>query len=236
MPWTELLTVWYVLIDDACQELVRRHGDWRRRGPPLFSDSEVITVALFSDLLMDGHEAKTLHCLRQHDAGLFPRLPSTGCFNARRTWLVALTEQVRQELSRQHALLPVTDRGRLLDSAPIALCTDQRGGECESVAQAAAGRLCGTPMCWPRPAGTAACLGRRRSSGSSGACGAALRTSLASWSRSFISYAPARARFGVASRVSAARSWATTLWHRRPPPSRRHPPPNPELASFVPLR
>jgi hypothetical protein len=139
MPWVALLTVWYVLIDDAYQRLQRRHGGWRRRGPqPTFSDSEVLTVALFCDLLFGGDEAKALHCLRQHHADLFPKLPANSRFNTRRAWLADLSEQVRQELSRMHALVPAGDRVRLLDSAPITLCTYQRGGQSESVAQAAA--------------------------------------------------------------------------------------------------
>lgn len=139
MAWVEMLTVWFVLIDDAYQRLERRHGRWRRRGPaPRFSDSEVITVALLSDLVFGGSEAKTLHFLRQYHGDLFPCLPSNGHFNERRTRLAPLTEQVRQELSAQYRMVGDADPLRLLDSAPIVLCTYQRGGQCVSVAQAAA--------------------------------------------------------------------------------------------------
>ena len=46
--WEDIFTIWYVLIDDAYQQLVRDLGQrLRERGPePAFSDSEVITVGL----------------------------------------------------------------------------------------------------------------------------------------------------------------------------------------------
>jgi hypothetical protein len=135
--WVDLMTIWYVLVDDAYWQLEMRYGKWRKRGPePQFSDSEVITVALLCDLVFAGHEARTLHYLRQHHADLFPRLPSNGRFNERRIRLAGLIEQLRQELSRTYGLVPDSDPVRLIDSAPISLCTYQRGGECETVAQA----------------------------------------------------------------------------------------------------
>ena len=46
--WEDIFTIWYVLVDDAYQHLVRDLGQrLRERGPePTFSDSEVITVGL----------------------------------------------------------------------------------------------------------------------------------------------------------------------------------------------
>jgi hypothetical protein len=127
--WVDLMTIWYVLVDDAYWQLEMRYGKWRKRGPePQFSDSEVITVALLCDLVFAGHEARTLHYLRQHHADLFPRLPSNGRFNERRIRLAGLIEQLRQELSRTYGLVPDSDPVRLIDSAPISLCTYQRGG------------------------------------------------------------------------------------------------------------
>jgi hypothetical protein len=67
-----------------------------------------------------------------------PRLPAHGRFNERRRHLTPLLEQVREELVGLYGLVLSADRVRLLDSAPIELCTYQRGGQCESVAQAAA--------------------------------------------------------------------------------------------------
>jgi hypothetical protein len=137
--WADILLIWFVLIDDAYQALVDRHGAWRRCGPPpRFSDSEVITVALFIATFFHGHEALGLACLRQHYRALFPHLPaSDGCFNARRRRLGTLIEQVRQHLLAQEQLLCGEPGAlRLIDSAPVALMTYARGHECQTVAGA----------------------------------------------------------------------------------------------------
>jgi hypothetical protein len=46
--WTDTITTWYVLVDDAYQRVTARLGDpLRASGPaPEMSDSEVITVGL----------------------------------------------------------------------------------------------------------------------------------------------------------------------------------------------
>lgn len=133
LTWENLLLVWYVAIDDAYQRLQKRHGKWRRRGPaPQFSDSEVIVVGLLCDVLFGGKEAVGLHFVRQHYRACFPKLPSNGHFNERRTQLGPLIEQVRQEISRCEGLIDPADPLRLIDSAPIPLCTYQRGGSCQS--------------------------------------------------------------------------------------------------------
>lgn len=133
MAWADLLLFWYVVIDDTYQSLEARLGRWRRRGPaPRFGDSEVILVGLVCDVFFDGKEVVGLHFLRQYHRDLFPRLPSNGHFNERRTILGPLIEQVRQEISRRADLIDPDDPLRLIDSAPIPLCTYQRGGECQS--------------------------------------------------------------------------------------------------------
>ena len=51
--WEDVLTYWFLLIDDAYQALERRYQRWRRRGPqPRFADSEVITVGLLDDWML----------------------------------------------------------------------------------------------------------------------------------------------------------------------------------------
>src|SRR6476620_10627494 len=97
--WAHLLLAWFVVIDDAYQALERYFTPWRRRGPaPRFRDSEVITVALFIDTIFHGHEALGLHFLRQYHPDLFPHLLADSTFNARRTQLAPLIEQVRRRL------------------------------------------------------------------------------------------------------------------------------------------
>lgn len=46
----DVFLIWYVLVDSAYQSLEQQYGEWRQSGPPpVFSDSEVITVALIID-------------------------------------------------------------------------------------------------------------------------------------------------------------------------------------------
>jgi hypothetical protein len=74
--WVDILLIWYVLVDTAYQELEKAHGAWRQRGPaPVFTDSEVITVAMFIDTFFHGHEAFGLAFLRQYHRELFLALP-----------------------------------------------------------------------------------------------------------------------------------------------------------------
>lgn len=134
VPWVETMLYWYVWVDDAIKALEVRHGAWRRRGPqPRFSDSEVITVALVIDTYFAGHEDLGLFFLKQYHAELFPHLPGPGRFNARRTQLGPLMEQVRCYLVQAHALIEPGDRLRLVDSAPIPVTTYTRGRTCQSL-------------------------------------------------------------------------------------------------------
>jgi Transposase DDE domain len=133
--WVDVFLVWYVLIDEAYQKLEEKYGEWRRSGPaPVFSDSEVITVALIIDTYFHGHEALGLSFLRQYHAELFPHLPSDGHFNERRTRLGPLIEQIRCWLTKQEGLLDESDRVRLIDSAPIFVATYGRGGDNQTLA------------------------------------------------------------------------------------------------------
>jgi hypothetical protein len=126
--WTDIMLIWFVLVDDAYHTLEQHYGAWRRRGPtPQFSDSEVITVALLIDTFYHGHEALGLSFIRQYHADWFPHLPSDGHFNERRTLLGPLIDQIRRQISAQAGLLDATDAVRLIDSAPIFVATYGRG-------------------------------------------------------------------------------------------------------------
>lgn len=132
--WEDVWLIWYVLVDDAYSTLERHYGKWRQRGPePTFSDSEVITVALIIDTFFHGHEALGLAFVRHYHADLFPQLPSEGHFNTRRTNLGPLIDQVRRLLTYQHGLLDPDDPYRLIDSAPIPLCTYTRAKDNRTV-------------------------------------------------------------------------------------------------------
>jgi len=125
--WQDIFTVWYVLVDDAFKVLHTQFGQWRTRGAkPLFSDSEVITVALIADTFFGGDEHKTLSFVRQYHLPMFPLLPAPGQFNTRRRALALITEQVRRVLLWQWGLIAQDDTVRIIDSAPIAVCTYTR--------------------------------------------------------------------------------------------------------------
>lgn len=128
--WTNIMLVWYYLVDNAYKQLEQEYGAWRQRGPaPILSDSEVITIALVIDTFFGGHEALGLSFLRQYHADCFPHLPSEGRFNERRVRLGPLMDQVRCRITSQEGLLADEDRIRLIDSAPIFVNTYARGSE-----------------------------------------------------------------------------------------------------------
>lgn len=133
--WVDMFTMWFILVDDAYQALEQQHGGWRTRGPaPIFHDSEVITVALIADTWFHGHEALALSFLRQYHADLFPTLPAAGHFNARRTVLGPLIDQVRRVITHYWGLISPDEHDRVIDSAPIPLATYKRARHTETVA------------------------------------------------------------------------------------------------------
>jgi hypothetical protein len=122
--WADILTIWFVLVDDAYQALQTHVGAWRQRGPqPNIGDSEVITVALMIDTFFHGHEALGLAFLRPYEPTLFPALPTEGHFNERRRALRLIIEQVRRQITTTHQLIAADDPCRLIDSAPVPVCT-----------------------------------------------------------------------------------------------------------------
>jgi hypothetical protein len=132
--WEDVWLIWYVLVDDAYQALEQHYGAWRQRGPqPVFSDSEVITVALIIDTWWQGHEALGLAFLRRYHPELFPHLPPKGWFNARRTRLGPLIDQIRRVLTSHWGLIADDDPDRLIDSAPLPVCTYARARQCRTV-------------------------------------------------------------------------------------------------------
>jgi len=134
-PWEDIFITWYVLVDDIYQAIRRRTGRLRQRGPePSFSDSEVITIALIAETFFHGNEELCLAFIRQYHHDLFPCLLEDSRFNRRRRALLGVIEAIRCELVA--ILIPPEDRVRLVDSAPIPLCTYTRGHECATVAGA----------------------------------------------------------------------------------------------------
>lgn len=138
--WSDILTVQYVLVDDCYQQLdasILPERKFAPQGVPDFSDSEVITIALFGEMVFAGDEDKTLHFIGQYHLDLFPDLLDNSRFNRRRHQLVAVMEAIREKLRdrwrREHPLDEEEENLRIVDSAPISICTYTRGGRCQSI-------------------------------------------------------------------------------------------------------
>ena len=138
--WSDILTVNYVLIDDSYKKIspvVCPGRKFSPHGTPEFSDSEVITIALFAEMVFHGDEDKTLHFLRQYHLDLFPNLLDNSRFNRRRHQLTQVMEAIREQLrDRWRAAHPLAEEEahlRLVDSAPISICTYTRGGRCQTI-------------------------------------------------------------------------------------------------------
>ncbi len=133
--WADIFTTWYVLVDDAYAALVAHHGRLRQRGPaPTFSDSEVITIALIADTFFHGKEELCLAFVRQYHADMFPHLLDDTRFNRRRRTLSGLMEAMRRMYTTW--LVAEDDAVRVVDSAPIPVCTYMRSRLCTTVAGA----------------------------------------------------------------------------------------------------
>ena len=131
--WTDTITIWYVLVDDAYQRVIVQRGNTlRTRGPePEVSDSEVITIGLIIETFFQGHEEVGYAFVTQYLPDLFPRVLNLDRFNVRRRALVDVIELIRRDLRDQK--LATDDPVRLVDSAPITLMTYTRGKRSRSV-------------------------------------------------------------------------------------------------------
>lgn len=96
-PWTNIITAWYVLVDDVYQRVVAKRGKpLRRSGPePILSDSEVITVSLIIETFFQGHDEIGYAFVSQYLRDPFPNLVDLDRFNVRRRELIAVIEAVK---------------------------------------------------------------------------------------------------------------------------------------------
>ncbi|MEM7537629.1 MAG: IS982 family transposase [Chloroflexota bacterium] len=138
--WEDILTAIFLLIDDECLKIGNKYFPNRKFAPKqgkFFHDSEVITIVLFGEMIFDGDEDKTLHFIRQYHPDMFPYLLDNGRFNRRRRALSEQMEDIRCRLrDTWYALNPLDDEEeslRLVDSAPIPICTYTRGARCQSI-------------------------------------------------------------------------------------------------------
>lgn len=133
--WVDIFTTWYVLVDEAYHALVAHTGRLRQRGPaPECSDSEVSTIALITETFFHGKEELCLAFIHQYHLDLFPRLLDDTRFNRRRRALPGVIEALRRRYTTW--LIDPDDRVRVVDSAPIPVCTYMRSGQCTTCAGA----------------------------------------------------------------------------------------------------
>jgi hypothetical protein len=130
--WPDIFLMWYVWVDDMFQHLYRGQRLRQRGEAPRFSDSEVITLSLIADTFFHGHEELMIAFIRQYHRDLFPQVLSRSRFNRRRRMLIAVIEAIRRALS--DLLIAPEDAWRLIDSAPIPVCTYKRSRHCATLA------------------------------------------------------------------------------------------------------
>jgi hypothetical protein len=138
--WADILTVTFVLIDEECERIGEQFFPNRKFTPGgvlKFHDSEIITITLFGEMVFDGDEDKTVHFIRQYQRAMFPNLLSNSRFNRRRRQLTEMMEAIRGQLRdrwrQRHPLADEDESIRLVDSAPVPICTYTRGGRCKSI-------------------------------------------------------------------------------------------------------
>jgi hypothetical protein len=90
-----------------------------------------MTVALITETFFHGHEELCLAFIRHYHHDLFPHLLDDTRFNRRRRLIAGLIEAVRQFYTAW--LIAPDDPGRVVDSAPIPVCTYMRSNQCQTV-------------------------------------------------------------------------------------------------------
>jgi hypothetical protein len=124
IPFIDLATVVYVLVDDWYQEHGVRLLKGKPGAKPVFSDSEVITVLLLMDFLPFPGETQFLGFIRANYLDLFPKLLDQSQFNRRARALRLLVEELRRHWAE---LLGVTLATQfLIDTKPIPVMSYKR--------------------------------------------------------------------------------------------------------------
>jgi len=124
IPFEELCTIVYVLVDDWYLAHGKKLLKGKRGKKPVFSDSEVITLLLLMDFLPHPGETQFLRFIRANYLALFPELLSQSQFNRRARTLRLLVEELRKHWAY---LLGVTLHGAfILDTKPVPVINYKR--------------------------------------------------------------------------------------------------------------
>lgn len=119
----DVLTVIFYYVDECYQQV----SQWAQRsGPkPTFSDSEIITLTLVNQMVIDSETAWYKFVKRNHKA-LFPQLIERSRYHRRSKSLFKLTNLIRQMLLRY--LEVDRQQWHLIDSMPVPVCGYTRAG------------------------------------------------------------------------------------------------------------
>ncbi len=120
---TFLFTV-YVAVDEVYQAHLARVRRRQPGRPPVFADSEALTVTLAQQLLGIDSERAWLALLRRNWGALFPHLPTAPEFNRRARHLMGALRQVWQEAAA--ALTRPADPYRVVDTTALPVVHFQR--------------------------------------------------------------------------------------------------------------
>ena len=131
---TTVLTTLFTIVDDTMKGSAMIQQALKRPGPaPHLSDSEVITLALYQELIGEPRED---HFLRLHQASLqpfFPRLNERSRYNRRKRdlWSIILAVRVSLQLVLEACELEAT---AVIDSAPVPCVSYKRGKQASDFA------------------------------------------------------------------------------------------------------
>jgi hypothetical protein len=96
IPFEELMTVIFVIIDDWYEQHGKRFLKGKVGKKPEFKDSEVMPLMLAKDILPFPSETQFLEYIRSNYLSLFPKLLTQSQFNRRARGLRLLVEEMRR--------------------------------------------------------------------------------------------------------------------------------------------
>lgn len=114
-----ILTHIFVIVDDFCKRFPRKPGP-----KPKLTDSELITIALYTELLELTSESQQYRHTQRHLLAYFPRLCDRSRFHRRLKRLSPRLEEIRRHLLR--ALHVEETPFHVLDSTPVPVITFSR--------------------------------------------------------------------------------------------------------------
>lgn len=117
-----VLTTMFVYIDDFCKSQGRRLPGPR----PTLADSEIVTIALFCELMGKSSDYEQVRFAGQWLRGYFPRMVDRSQYHRRRRGLTRLINRIR-ERTRDDISMETADV-HVIDSTPIPVMSFRRAG------------------------------------------------------------------------------------------------------------